>query len=85
MSSYGDRKEIDEIITKYEFEPTLDKEIYVEGSSDKALIEWFLKRAGLRNITVLEISTVNITPQRVFDLGLNDNIRDRIITLCHFV
>ncbi|MDQ7047874.1 MAG: hypothetical protein Q9M39_09835 [Sulfurovum sp.] len=37
MSGFGDKKEIAEIIAKYELEPSLDKEIYVEGSSDKSL------------------------------------------------
>ena len=82
MSNFGDKKEIDEIIVKYQLEPSLNKEIYVEGSSDKSLIEWFLKQAGIRNIIVLEISTVNIKSQRVINLGLDTNNKNRIISLC---
>lgn len=91
MSS-GDRKEIDEIITKYEFEPSLDKEIYVEGTVDKAIVELFLKKSKIKNITVLDIQTVNIAKDKIVRLKLNfdedndeNNNRTRIIALCSLV
>ena len=42
MLDLDDRRSIEELITRYELEPSL-KDIYVEGHSDKVIIEWFLQ------------------------------------------
>jgi len=85
MLDSGQRKEIDEIITKYELEPSLEKEIYIEGSTDKALVDWFLKKSNITNISVLEISTVNVEKEKVLSMGLDDNNRNRLVCLSHLV
>lgn len=85
MLDSGRRKNIEEIITKYTLEPSLDKEIYVEGSTDKALIEYFLKKSNIKDITVLEIETVNIDKANVISMNLDDNNRSRLIYLSNLV
>ena len=55
MSDSGYRKNIEEIIVKYELEPSLDKELYVEGSTDNELIEWYLNISKIHNISLFEI------------------------------
>jgi hypothetical protein len=81
MADLGRRATINEILIKYKLEPTLPKTIYVEGSSDKSFIELFLKRCNIKNIAVFEIQMVEIEAEMVFEKGLNDNNRDRIILL----
>lgn len=85
MPDSGQRKTIDEIIVKYELEPSLGKEIYVEGSTDKALIEYFFLKANMKNITVLEINTVTVEKSAVLSMGLDDNNRSRLICLSSLV
>jgi len=81
MFDSGRRATIDEIELKYKLEPTLSKTIYVEGSSDKSLIEWFLKKSNMKNIAVFEIQMVEIDAKRLLEEGFKNNNRDRIILL----
>jgi len=81
MIGDGRRSKIDEIRMKYKREPDLPKSIYVEGSTDKSLIKWFLKQANIKNVTVFTIHTVDIDRQIILDLGLDDNHRSSVITL----
>ncbi len=85
MSFNGKKSTVEEIIIKYKREPSLKKSIYVEGSTDKILIRWFLKQAKIHNIIVSEISSVTMNIQKVFDLGLDDNVRNRVITLTSLI
>jgi len=81
MRDEGRRSTVQEILVKYKREPELEKTIYVEGSTDKALIKWFLKQAKINNIIVNEINTINIDTNELFKLGVDDNARGRVITL----
>lgn len=85
MSDSGLRATIAEINTKYQLEPNLSKTIYVEGSSDKSFLEWFLKKCGIKNIAVFEINMVEIEAKQLFEKDLDDNHRDRIILLSFLV
>lgn len=75
-----ERREIDELITLHEVEPTL-KEVVVEGSTDKELIEWFLGEHELADITVLAVEDIEVPAAEVLKRGLEDNNRGRVITL----
>jgi len=55
----AERRTPEELIAKYEFEPTL-KDIYVEGSDDKIILEDFFEKHGIEDVKIFEISTVNI-------------------------
>lgn len=81
MSIDGRKSTVEELVMKYRREPSLEKSIYVEGSTDKILVRWFLKQAKIHNVIVNEINTLELNIQKVFDLGLDDNERGRVVTL----
>lgn len=88
MPNSIEKRTINELIARYEFEPTL-KDIYVEGNTDKNLIEWFLTANNLKDITVYEISSVEVPFTLIQELSnsqnifLEDNHRGRVITLAY--
>lgn len=79
-----DKRKIDELITLYELEPNI-RDIYVEGSFDKCLIEWFLGKHNQASCAVYEIDTVDISADLLFDEGLVDNNRSRVIFLALYL
>jgi len=76
------RRKLDELVARYELEPSLH-DVYVEGLTDKSIIQWFLDESNLdtKNCTVYEIDTVDIPTAQLFALGLNDSNRSRVIFL----
>lgn len=78
------RRTLNELVTRYELEPELC-DIYVEGKTDKQLIEWFLDEKQLQDFAVYEIDTVKIPAQLLFELGLKDNNRSRVIFLALYI
>lgn len=54
-----ERRTIHELVTRYEFEPGL-KDIYVEGSDDKAIIEGILEEQRVTGVAVFEISSFQV-------------------------
>jgi hypothetical protein len=76
------RRKLDELVARYELEPSLH-DVYVEGLTDKSIIQWFLDESNLdtKNCTVYEIDTVDIPTDQLFALGLNDSNRSRVIFL----
>jgi hypothetical protein len=74
------RRTLEELVTRYQLEPEL-RDVYVEGKTDKILLEWFLEQRGVKNFAVYEIDTVEIPAQKLFEYGLNDNNRSRAIAL----
>jgi hypothetical protein len=76
------RRRLDELFVRYELEPSLC-DLYVEGLTDKSIIEWFLDKSGLgkEKFTVYEIDTVDIPTEELFKIGLNDANRSRVIFL----
>ena len=85
MFDSGRRATVNEINIKYQLEPNLPKTIYVEGSSDKSLIEFLLKKVNIKNIAVFEIQMVEIKTQELFSQGLTSGNRDRIVLLSMLV
>jgi len=76
------RRKLDELVARYVLEPSLH-DVYVEGLTDKCIIQWFLEESNLdtENVAVYEIDTIDIPTDRLFELGLNDNNRSRVIFL----
>lgn len=76
------RRKLDELVTRYELEPSVN-DVYVEGLTDKCIIQWFLEESNLdtKNVAVYEIDTIDIPTDRLFALGLNDSNRSRVIFL----
>ncbi len=85
MLDSGARNTIEELKAKFFLEPAIGNNIYVEGTTDKALLEWFLKSIGLSSHNVLLISTVEIEKDEVLKIGLKDNNRNRIIVLTNLI
>ncbi len=78
------RRSLDELVARYELEPEL-RDIYVEGKTDKLLLEWFLEQKGQEGFAVYEIDTVDISAQKLFELELNDSKRGRVIALALYL
>ncbi|MBD2694962.1 DUF4435 domain-containing protein [Anabaena catenula] len=78
------RRTLDELVMRYELEPEL-RDIYVEGKTDKLFLEWFLNNRGIKNVSVYEIDTVDISAERLFKIELKDNNRSRVIALALFL
>ncbi|NER36102.1 MAG: hypothetical protein F6J93_19305 [Oscillatoria sp. SIO1A7] len=74
------RQRLDELVIRYKFSPKL-RDIYVEGSSDKNLLEWFLREKGQRDFSIYEIDTVEIPAEKLQELGVSNNNKGRIIAL----
>jgi hypothetical protein len=71
---YEINETLEEIKAKYTLEPYL-KDIYVEASSDQAILKWFFNSLGFYDVQVFCIDLVNI-PETIFvkyNLRLNSN------------
>lgn len=56
------KRTLDELNTLYALEPEVC-DIYVEGSTDRYFVEWFLRRKGYNHVTVYPIDVVEIPPE----------------------
>lgn len=75
------KKNIDELIALYSLEPTL-KDIYVEGTSDKELIEWVLSAHDLQGVGIYLIDIVNVEENVLNHHGLDTGSnRSRVVAL----
>jgi len=76
------RRKLDELVARYELEPSLH-DVYVEGLTDKCIIQWFLEESNLdtENVAVYEIDTIDIPTDQLFARGLDDGNRSRVIFL----
>jgi hypothetical protein len=74
------RRSIDELIARYTLAPEL-RDVYVEGSSDKKLYEWFLKQFGCKSVSIFEIDSVNIDNGLITKFGLQSGNRSEVVAL----
>ncbi len=80
-SKAGDeRRTIEELYTRYDLEPEL-ADIYVEGPSDAAFIEWFLHHNGRRCWQVYPVESVNVPSELIAERGFDEGARGRVLTL----
>lgn len=80
-----ERKQIQELVTRYKLHPDF-RDVYVEGSWDKNLIEWVVKRSGVKDVVVYDIDTVHITPDMLSRHGFRkgqDGKKERVICLAY--
>jgi hypothetical protein len=75
------RRSLDELVARYDLEPELCCDIYVEGNTDKHLIEWFLEKEGYQDFAIYEIDTVDVPKQKLSVMELDNNNRSRVIAL----
>jgi hypothetical protein len=76
----AERRSIEELVNLYRLEPTL-RDIFVEGSSDRLLAEWFLQENNARAATVKEVDFIEIPANLVAAAGLENNNRGRLVAL----
>lgn len=76
----GDRRKIEELAVLYKLHPNL-RDIYVEGPTDVYFFRWFLEQTSSQSVVIYEISTVEIPVASIKQYELEDNNRDRVITL----
>lgn len=76
-----EKRTLDELFALYELEPTLT-DIYVEGATDKAIIEWFLERQSVSGVNVYSIDLIDISNMVIQKHGLNTRSnRSKIVAL----
>lgn len=75
------RKEINELVALYSLELGL-KDVYVEGTRDKNMIDWFLMEQNISGIKVYQVDAIDV-PEEVLDRhGLEPGSnRSRLIAL----
>lgn len=75
-----EQRRIDELVAMYQLEPTI-RDIYVEGGTDRSVLEWFFTESGFPSVGVREIETVEVSPDVLRKLGCENNNRGRVIAL----
>ena len=74
------RRTIGELRTLYRLEPSVF-DIYVEGTSDKALLSWLLRSLGIDGVFVYTIDTVDVPANLVIGRGLELGEKGETIAL----
>ena len=74
------RRTIEELAARYLLEPSL-RDLYVEGTQDKAIYGWYLRSTGHQNVSVYEIGSVEVTRQILDSHQLAPGNRGRVIAL----
>jgi hypothetical protein len=77
------KRTIDELNTLYELEPDI-RDVYVEGTTDKHFVDWYLRRKGHNNVTVYPIDVIEI-PQDILisnNLSVGSN-RAKVVALSY--
>lgn len=75
-----ERRQIPELVAMYELEPEI-RDVYVEGTFDRALVEWLLYEAEAKKVVVREIDSIDIPPDLIEGYGFAKNSRGRVMTL----
>lgn len=75
------RRTLEEVYRLYSLEPDL-RDVYVEGSSDKYFVDWYLHRKDIKNVTVYNVDLIDIPDEilakHTLPVGSN---RSRVIAL----
>jgi hypothetical protein len=79
-----ERRTLEELVLLYELESTL-LDIYVEGDSDRDMIEWFLEEQDVREVTINTVEYVDVPADLALGKGFEDNNRGRLITVAEYL
>jgi hypothetical protein len=75
------RRTVAELIALHAREPKL-RNIFVEGFNDVSIYRWYISQAGITEVGVYEVETVDIPAITVLETtGLEDNSKSRVVTL----
>jgi hypothetical protein len=81
MAALGNRRSIEELLARYELEPTL-QDVYVEGPTDRALVELALTTLGAgHRIRAYEIEGIDVPAEILRSSGLSSSNKSRVIAL----
>jgi hypothetical protein len=75
-----DRRKLFQLIQLYNLEPTI-AEIYVEGVTDRAVIEQFLEKNGIEDVQVKEIESIDFSELYTQNEKLRNNNKAKVIEL----
>lgn len=82
MTESDKRRTIDELATLYELEPDI-RDVFVEGTDDRAVLEWYLGERTKRFVSVAEIDSVHVPDDTVLGHGHKIGNRGRVISLAY--
>jgi hypothetical protein len=74
------RRTIEELIARYKLEPSL-RDLFVEGTRDYFLVEWFCRYNDFANVVIYSITTVNVPSELLKQHSLYGN-KGRVVALC---
>ena len=74
------RRTIEDLIARYQLEPHL-RDLFVEGPSDQAIYDWYLKNIGCPGITIFDIDSIDIDSDILQSYSLPIGSRSRVIAL----
>lgn len=80
VSDPGDRYRLNELLTLYEYEPTL-RDLYVEGTSDAGFFRWYLMEHQLLAHVYAIDDRVEVPADVVQSVGQDVNARGRAVAL----
>lgn len=75
-----DRQTIDELTAEYELEPSI-RDVYVEGPTDRSVMEWFFSEVGRQRVEVREVESIEMSADLLQGLGCENSNRGRVIAL----
>lgn len=81
MASEELKRQPSELIARYSLEPSL-KEIYVEGLTDKLIVELFLEKENLLSTTCYEVSSIDFSEFIALNPHLRSN-KEKLIYLAN--
>ncbi len=75
-----ERRLIEELVTMHKLEPNI-RDVFVEGSLDRSLVDWFLSAGQVKNVSVREIDSIDVPTGLIEQAGFAKNNRGRVLTL----
>jgi Protein of unknown function (DUF4435) len=75
---------LNEVIERHSLNPDFC-DVYVEGTTDRGLLERFFEESGRIDVAVYEIDTIEIPSSVVRDFDLENNNRGRVIALARLL
>ncbi len=77
------RRNIDELIALYEFEPCI-RDVYSEGHSDKTILRWFIDASCSqgKSVGIYPIDEIDVPIEVLNKYGLTSGNRSEVIALC---
>lgn len=81
----GNKRTIQELIYRYELEPTI-YDVFVEGSRDRAVLEWFFSTIYKKiDVAVYDVSTIEVDIEiaQQYDIDIKRNNRNKLIVLAY--